>query len=189
MMARMKISRIGVLPVLGGLLMASAFLRIAGFPVSTLVAPMAQASRAEADTTQEPDELAEILDVLSERQAALDARETQLDADAERLAEGRAALAAQLAEIEQAETELRRLLNLADKAAEDDLSRLATVYENMKPAEAGALFEQMPPAFAAGFLGLMGPAASARILAALKPETAYAVSVILAGRNVDTVEN
>ena len=150
---------------------------------------MAQAGLAEAAMVPVPDELSEVMEALKIREASLDKREAQIAADEERLDEGRSALKAQLSEIEKADSELRRLLNMADAAAEDDISRLATVYENMKPAEAGALFEHMPPAFAAGFLGLMAPDTAARVMAAIKPETAYAISVTLAGRNVDLDEN
>ena len=177
--------RTGVLPLLAGVLLTSALLRTGGVSVGDWIAPMAEAGRASDAAASETDGIAELLTALQPRQADLDAREESLKKDAARLEEGRSALAKQLSKITAAETELRTLLNMADRAAEDDLTRLATVYENMKPAEAGALFEQMPPAFAAGFLGLMPPAAAARILAEVRPETAFAVSVVMAGRNVD----
>ena len=45
------------------------------------------------------------------------------------------------------------------------------------------MFEQMAPEFAAGFLGRMKPAAAANVMAGLSPMSAYAISVLLAGRN------
>ena len=42
---------------------------------------------------------------------------------------------------------------MADKAAERDIARMTTVYENMKPAEAARIFERMDVKFAAGLLG------------------------------------
>jgi flagellar motility protein MotE (MotC chaperone) len=85
--------------------------------------------------------------------------------------------------LELAEQRLRATLAQADTAAEDDVARLTTVYENMKPKDSAALFEAMEPSFAAGFLGRMRADAAAGIMAGLKPETAYIISVILAGRN------
>jgi flagellar motility protein MotE (MotC chaperone) len=85
--------------------------------------------------------------------------------------------------LELAEQRLRATLAQADTAAEDDVARLTTVYENMKSKDSAALFEAMEPSFAAGFLGRMRPDAAAGIMAGLKPETAYTISVILAGRN------
>lgn len=43
----------------------------------------------------------------------------------------------------------------------------------------------MDPGFAAGFLGRMRPEAAAGIMTGLSPETAYTISVVLAGRNAD----
>ncbi|MFT5796013.1 MAG: flagellar motility protein MotE (MotC chaperone) [Ascidiaceihabitans sp.] len=85
--------------------------------------------------------------------------------------------------LELAEERLRATLSRADTAAEDDVARLTTVYENMKPKDSAALFEAMEPSFAAGFLARMRSDVAAGIMAGLKPETAYTISVILAGRN------
>ncbi|MDH3263637.1 MAG: hypothetical protein OEM24_06540, partial [Paracoccaceae bacterium] len=88
-----------------------------------------------------------------------------------------------LAAMAEAERNLRDLLTLADTAAEEDVARLTAMYEAMKPAEAAAVFEQMDPDFAAGFLGRMRADAAAAVLSGLPPEKAYALSVVLAGRN------
>ncbi len=124
--------------------------------------------------------------------AALDMREERLVTQEKQLADRQSALADaerdisfQLARLEAAEAQLEALLTLSDTAAEGDLARLTSVYENMKPKEAAALFEEMAPKFAAGFLGRMRPEAAARIMAGLKPESAYGMSVMLAGRNAD----
>lgn len=91
----------------------------------------------------------------------------------------------QLAQLEEAENQLRSTIALADRAAEDDLARLTAVYENMKPKEAAGLFEEMSPDFAAGFLSRMRPDAAALILAGLQASTAYSISVVMAGRNAE----
>ena len=87
--------------------------------------------------------------------------------------------------LEQAEARLEATMVRSQSAAEDDLAKLTTVYESMKPKEAAALFEAMSPDFAAGFLGRMRPDAAGAVMAGLKPETAYTISVILAGRNAN----
>jgi len=89
----------------------------------------------------------------------------------------------QLAALTEAEENLSALIALSDTAAETDLTRLTTVYENMKPEDAATLFDQMDPSFAAGFIGRMQPAAAAQIMANIEAETAHLISVILAGRN------
>lgn len=122
--------------------------------------------------------------------AALRAREERLEKAEDALAERERALAVGqdelrrgLAGLTVAEASLRDLVATADGAAEQDIARLTAVYEAMKPAEAAKLFDQMEPRFAAGFLGRMRSDAAAAIMAGLPPDKAYALSVVLAGRN------
>lgn len=82
-----------------------------------------------------------------------------------------------------AEERLRETLAQTETAAENDISRLTSVYENMQPDAAVPLFQKMDADFAAGFLARMRPDAAAQILAGLEADQAYAISVILAGRN------
>lgn len=173
------------LPVLAGLVLSSALLRLGDAGAVEGIAELFETSRAHAADTPGGGvgELDEVLAALKEREAALDARAAELDERAAVIAEGETVLGAQLDEIEAAEADLREMVKMADDAAEQDVTRLAAVYENMKPAEAGALFEQMPPEFAAGFLSLLRPETSAAILARVPPDAAYAISVVLAGRN------
>lgn len=122
--------------------------------------------------------------------AALSAREGRLSAAEAAIADREAALALadqaidqRLTELKAAEEALRKTLTIADGAAEEDIARLVTVYETMKPKDASALFDAMEADFAAGFLGRMRPDAAAAVMAGMTPERAYAVSAILAGRN------
>ncbi|SOC07607.1 hypothetical protein SAMN05877809_104109 [Rhodobacter sp. JA431] len=88
-----------------------------------------------------------------------------------------------LASLVEAERNLAQTVTMADEAADEDVARLVTVYESMKPKEAAPLFAAMAPDFAAGFLARMRPDASAAVMAALEPQVAYSISVIMAGRN------
>ena len=126
-----------------------------------------------------------LVEALNEREAAVRERELELSlrADVLRVSEEQARL--KLAELEQAENDLRATIAVVSTAAEDDLTRLTDVYASMKPKQAAALFETMDPEFAAGFLGRMRPDAAAQIMAGLSPTAAYSVSVILAGRNAN----
>jgi len=94
-----------------------------------------------------------------------------------------ATIARQLEQLAAAEQRLEATMARSETAAEDDLAKLTSVYENMKPKEASKVFARMAPEFAAGFLGRMRADAAARILAGLEPEKAYSISVLLAGRN------
>lgn len=172
--------------MLAGVVLASGLLRLSEGDWFVIGSVFSVASEAHADEHQaaEPD-LGLALRAIQEREAELAERAARLEARESRLGDAEMRVGAQLREIEAGEAELRRLLDIADAGAEDDVARLAAVYEAMKPADAGALFEEMPPSFAAGFLSRMSPPASAAILAALPPEAAYAISVTIAGRHAD----
>lgn len=184
---RRRKAGIAVLPVLAALLFASAGLRtVEGDNVARIRAFLETGPAYAADGGQTPtDEIGEVLSALREREAQLEEREKSLDAREEVVREGEVELSRQMSEIEAAEGRLREMVNLADKASEQDVQTLVAVYENMRPDEAAPLFEQMPPAFAAGFLASMQPVTAAAVLAAMPPDAAYAVSVVLAGRNAD----
>jgi flagellar motility protein MotE (MotC chaperone) len=94
-----------------------------------------------------------------------------------------AKLAEQLAAFETAQKNLEQTLAMADKAAERDIARMTTVYENMKPADAAQIFETMDVGFAAGLLARMRPDVAAAVLTGMKPESAYAVTLTIASRN------
>ena len=123
---------------------------------------------------------------------AIRQRETQLAAEEKRLADRKqtlgvaeAKLAEQLAAFETAQKNLEKTLAMADQAAERDIARMTTVYENMKPADAAQIFETMDVGFAAGLLARMRPDVAAAVLTGMKPESAYAVTLTIASRNAE----
>ena len=122
-------------------------------------------------------ELRERRDALDARAAALDTRAQTLEAMEERLGE-------RLRQLEEAQRRLERTAVMVDDAAGRDVRHLAEMYTQMKPKQAAEIFDEMPPSFAAGFLGRMEPEAAALIMANMDPPRAYAVSILLAGRNV-----
>ena len=141
-----------------------------------------QAPAAMCPPQLEPESL---LLAIRERQADLDAREARIDDREQVLRVARLKIEEQLAALETAEEQLKGTLALADQAAEKDIARLTSVYENMKPKNAAEIFETMDVTFAAGFLMRMRPDAAAGIMASLSSEAAYAISVVMAGRNAN----
>ena len=128
-------------------------------------------------------EMGSLLEALNARESRVKESERQIALRTKAISVADEEITKRLAALEQAEAALRKTLSLADGAAEDDLARLTSVYESMKPKDAAALFETMEPDFAAGFLGRMRPDVAAAVLTGLSPEAAYSISVILAGRN------
>lgn len=91
----------------------------------------------------------------------------------------------QLATLAASEARLNDMISHSNTASKNDLDTLTAVYSAMNPKQAAALFETMDPEFAAGFLGMLDPFVAAEILAGVTPEKAYALSVIVAGRNAN----
>jgi flagellar motility protein MotE (MotC chaperone) len=190
--AKSTVTRRGSLWFVALLLFGSAAFRVTESS-DTLVAFAAETKTAMEPDSESPSgpatqpgngiDLSSILDDLARREATLEEREALLEERmaALRLAEGE--IRKNLVALEEAENQLRATMALAVTAAEDDLTRFTTVYENMKPKEAASLFEEMSPEFAAGFLARMRPDAAADIMVGLEPATAYSISVIMAGRN------
>lgn len=148
---------------------------------------LANASVPEGIDSPEPTTCPEpplaLAQALTEREAALAVNESAYADRMAALTLADQAVSTRLKELQDAESQLKATLSLADGAAEEDLKRLTAVYEAMKPADAAALFETMEPDFAAGFLGRMSPAAAAAVLSGMKPQSAYSISVLIAGRN------
>jgi flagellar motility protein MotE (MotC chaperone) len=133
-----------------------------------------------------PDESLEGLFALVEqRMHQLDEKEELLKNKQSDLTAAELLIRKNLEQIEAAEARLSQAIETVDGASEDDIGRLTSVYESMKPKVAADLFAQMTPNFAAGFLGRMSPKSAGEIMSGLTPENAYAISVVLAGRNAN----
>ncbi|ABG29997.1 hypothetical protein CEP88_11680 [Roseobacter denitrificans] len=174
------------------LLIGSAAIRIgseAGKAVATenpFPAPaISEAKEESAGSEETKADFSKMLIAFQEREARIERLERQIDRRQKALEVADAEIEKRLQVLQDAENALRSMLAIADTAAEDDVVRLTSVYENMKPKVAAALFEEMEPAFAAGFLGRMRPDAAAGIMSGLTPNKAYTISVILAGRNAE----
>ncbi len=180
----------GSILIISGLLIGSAALRIgvgAGAAVAEgdfanhLLLPVSSAEEQPKPANRA--KLGTLLEALNAREARIAEKEENLNVRAKALDVAQIEVERRLEALEQAEERLSATLARAQTAAEDDLARLTTVYENMKPKEAAALFEAMEPEFAAGFLARMRPDVAAKVMSGLDPQVAYSISAILAGRN------
>ncbi len=169
--------------MLGGIalcLAASGALRL-GFGVGTALALVPESADTPAEQCVAPP-LA-VAEALTEREARLSEREAALNERMAALALAEKAIKTRMDELAGAKESLMQVVAVADGAAEKDLSRLTTVYEAMKPADAARVFAAMSPEFAAGFLGRMRPEAAAAVLSAVDPKVAFELSALVAGRN------
>lgn len=133
-----------------------------------------------------PDELSEILDAVIAREHMVSEREQDLVTRIRTVEIAEDEIRKNLLELQAAEGRLSRTIAQSETASEDDLARLTSVYESMKPKDAATLFQEMSPDFAAGFIGRMRPDSAAQVMAGLTPAAAYSISVVLAGRNANT---
>lgn len=175
----------GVLWVIVLCLATSGVIRLGVGSGPAIAGELAALTRAAPDAVDCPgdEDIAEVLALLQEREGRLAERESAMAARMQALAVAEEQVARNMTALKQAESSLTATMALASSAAEDDLTQLTAVYENMKPKEAAKVFAAMDPQFAAGFLGRMRTDAAAAILAGLEPDVAYAISVLLAGRN------
>jgi len=181
----------GVLAVIGGLMVASALVRLGAGTAEALeeMAPGTETTTAASgqmvgDCVND-EGLTPVLEALQTREDRLAQREADLRKRLQALSVAETEIDRKMAALQTAEERLRATLTMAQTAADDDVAQLTQVYAAMKPKQAAALFEEMDPDFAAGFLGRMRPDAASAILAGLTPQKAYTISVILAGRNAD----
>lgn len=174
----------GALVILALFLASSGALRLGGIAGEAFASSSAETSLpAPSEPESCPAPPTALLQALKEREAQVMVQEAAAKDRMAALALADAALTKRLDELATAEESLKKVLAIADGAAEEDLARLTSVYEAMKPADAAALFQAMAPDFAAGFLGRMQPAAAAAVLSGMPPDTAYSISVLIAGRN------
>lgn len=177
-----------VLLVITTLLAASGLIRI-GEGVNRAMAEQPAMPVSTAPQEPSPDAPAALI-------AALKAREVKIAEAEKRIGDREAALQIantrideRLKELAAAEEKLSSTVAIADSAAEADIGKLVSVYENMKPKDAAPLFQEMNPDFAAGFLSRMRPESAAAIMAGIDPQKAYMISVVLAGRNANAPKN
>ena len=189
-----KIRRKGgryALILIAGFFLASGLLRLGsgtGSAIAREVEALRHTQNEEAIAPQacETGEgISELLAAIKEREARVEKQEASLEDRMKALGVAEVSIKRNMAALVEAEENLKATMALADTASEDDLSRLTSVYENMKAKDAVPLFEEMDPQFSAGFLGRMRPDAAAKIFAGLTPAKAYSISVILAGRNAE----
>jgi flagellar motility protein MotE (MotC chaperone) len=171
------------------LFVAAAGLRLAdGVTAALAQDPAAPEPVPVAQTTAPPPthaiaETADLAVEIRRREIAVAEREAALEDRATLVAAAQARLEAQITTLEETEQQLAATMALADRAAEDDIARLVTVFEAMGAEESAAVFAEMAPDFAAGFLGRLRPETAAAILSNLEPRHAYGLSALIAGRN------
>lgn len=180
------------LRTLAAVILTSGLVRFTSFDITV----QAQANNVETEAPEKilgipfsAEAINQILDAFKARESLLLIDEERLENRRQTLNRTKNDIMAKIDELTVMEQRLAATLSLAETAAEQDLDRLARVYENMKPKDAAELFTEMTPDFAAGFLSLMPPEVAAAVMAELEPNIGHSISVISAGRNVNAFKD
>lgn len=138
-------------------------------------APVSAAHRAAQYT--------DLMAAIRERSAMLDDKSTQIEDRIRTLEILEERIEEKLAALKESNEELTKLVSYASEASQEDISTLASMYEQMKPQRAAEIFDKMNATFAAGFLTEMSTENAALILTNMTTEKAYEASMIIASRN------
>ncbi len=162
--------------------------RLAGIPSAFAEEDAMAEDPSRQDTAADgigPNSRENILNRLSERRAALDAREEELDLR-ERLIEAtRGRVEARIDELRQIEARIEAAVNAREDEHAERFASLVTMYESMKARDAAAIFNDLEMPILVRVAGQMNARAMAEVLAAMKPEVAQRLTVELSAEPED----
>src|SRR6056297_377867 len=139
----------------------SALARIVSASIATSeTGPTADEPSAAALLCPPSSEVSDLLRAIAVRDSELEVREHAVAMREQDIRIARQEIRASLEEMAAARTALEARMFASDRALQEDVTRLVSVYEGMKPKDAAALFETMDADFAAGFLAQMNPDAA-----------------------------
>ena len=122
----------------------------------------------------------QVLQQLSARREALDARAEDIDRRADLLRAGEARLDQKLRELKDLQTLLQGLLKSHDTQQEAQMRSLVKIYENMKPKDAARIFEELEMATLLQVAERMAERKLAPVMADMNPAKAKAITEELA---------
>jgi flagellar motility protein MotE (MotC chaperone) len=154
--------------------------------------PAREVAEAPVETPAfDPDRVSEaelaLLQELSARREALDAREQELGQREALLAAAERRVDEKVAELESLRDEIAASLQAVDDRQEEQIRGLVGIYEAMRPSDAAVIFNGLEMDVLLAVLERMRQQKSAPILAGMNPERAREVTSLLATRRA--VEN
>jgi len=153
-------------------------------PVDAMAPPPAPANK---DFAKDDGQIAsasevDVLTSLSKRRSELDARESQLQVQANVLAATEARVDAKIAQLKALQAQMNTLLGQRDQAQEKQLASLVKTYSAMKPKDAARIFDSLDNEVLVPVAQEMKSDVLAPVLAAMSPEQAQKLTVKLANR-------
>jgi len=125
---------------------------------------------------------ADVLTSLSKRRGELDAREAQIQTEANILAATEARIDAKMAQLKALQTQISTLLGQRDAAQEKQLASLVKTYSAMKPKDAARIFDSLSDQVLVPVAAEMKSDVLAPVLAAMTPDQAQKLTLRLANK-------
>lgn len=130
----------------------------------------------------------DVLQKLSVRREALDARQKDLDLRENLVKAAEARIDKKIAEMKELQSSIEGMLKQVDRQDEDKLKSLVKIYENMKPKDAANILSTLELPVQLGVLGHMKEAKVAPILSAMDLQQAKLVTDAMAARRAAKAE-
>ncbi len=143
-------------------------------PASAPSTPPPATSAAGAHDEQGADSRA--MGEIARRRAALDKRERDLELREARIAAAEAMARREIAALTELRGQVSKLITHETGKADADLTLLATLYSNMKPAQAGAIMSKLDIPKAAAILRRLDTRMAGPVLASIDPDIAANIS-------------
>ena len=124
----------------------------------------------------------DVVNSLARRRRELDARESQLNMQANILAATEARVDAKIAQLKTLQSQISNLLGQRDQSQKDQITVLVKTYSGMKPAAAAAVFSDLPDEVLIPVAQGLKPDALGEILSKMNPEAAQKLTVKLASK-------
>jgi flagellar motility protein MotE (MotC chaperone) len=130
----------------------------------------------------------DVLQKLSVRREALDARQKDLDLRENLVKAAEARIDKKIAEMKELQSNIEGMLKQVDRQDEEKLKSLVKIYENMKPKDAANILSTLELPVQLGVLGHMKEAKVAPILSAMDLQQAKLVTDAMAARRAAKAE-
>ena len=173
----------------GGTAMASASTNpVAGASSPAPAAPPEEAGAGDGEPPTFTQNEIDVLQKLSVRREALDARQKDLDLRENLVKAAEARIDKKIAEMKELQSNIEGMLKQVDRQDEEKLKSLVKIYENMKPKDAANILSTLELPIQLGVLGHMKEAKVAPILSAMDLQQAKLVTDAMAARRAAKAE-
>ena len=144
-------------------------------PPSEAPAPAARPNPSDLPLDDHPLD-GRVLDELARRKSSLDRRERELELRESRIAAAEVLARGEVVQLNKLRAELDKMVSQQTAGADADLTLLAGLYSNMKPAQAAAILSKLEVPKAAAILRRLETKLAGPVLASMEPSIAAGIT-------------